>query len=545
MEMEKEQAEIVDIMPAERKPATDVTKVIREIDVYLGQTFDAMSVIDESYGKISSFFVNMSNQVVGERDFNKLSENEQKEAMLYMAASLAVQGVCAVTKGIKETIALEKVKRMHRQVAEARRESLPRQIERVSRCHNEAAVTLMRHNGHPFSSSVLKNTFSDTADILETELCQYRDIRFRLDMLLWLQDEYEAWMEGRLYSDTPMPTMGQSTIAAIYLLAGNNTVIDRFTPEVVFPQLVLAAQPPVSTVNRNADLRHFGEELSKGLNLAAFTGDKQFFSAFEILAVVDNQMSAVLEHFSIDENPLAGAGNEESDEEDDIDVDNLTCNRLYANLCLNSKSDDFPAIRKALEENEQACKSIRSLEAFLDMKIQYERGNTMAMINGLLMSAVAILPVWTLGLKWYWALCLSVVIFMIVMKWLTGPTVRGIANNFQNKYLMMNRNYEYIVAQDAGMTEPESKLRNMIRSRNHFWAGLIIGGLVGMILGPIGAIVGAVSGAIIGSGSSDDLDDHGKGWETIKIYKPAKQWILAAVMAIALIYEIIVLFVME
>lgn len=538
MEMKTEQAENVDNILAERKRETNVASVIREIDVYLGQTFDEMSRIDESYGRISSFFVNLSNQVVGERDFNKLSENEQKEAMLYMAASLAVQGVCAVTKGIKETIALEKVKRLHRQVADARRESLPRQIERARRCHDDAAITLMRHNGHRFRTSVLKDSFRDTADILETELCQYRDARFRLDMLLWLQDEYEAWMEGRLYSDTPMPTMGQSTIAAIYLLAGKNTVIDKDTPEAEFTQIVQAAQPPVCVANRKADLRHFGEMLSKGLNLADLPGGKQSFSAFEILAVIDNQMSAVLEHFSLDENPFDEDGNDENDEEDD-----LPCTRLYANLLLNSKSDDFPAVRKALEENEQARKSINSLEAFLDMKIQYERGNTMALVNGLLISAVAILPVWTLGWKWYWAVCLSVVIFLIVMKWLTGPSIRSISDNFQNKYLMMNCNYEYIVAQDAGLTEPESNLREMVRSRNHFWAGLIIGCLVGMILGPVGAIIGGVVGAIIGSGSSGDSNDHGKDWESVKIYKPVKQWITLVIVGVLMILEIFGLFV--
>ena len=543
MEMKTELAENVENMLAERKPVTNVTNVIREIDVYLGQTFDAMSVIDESYGRISSFFVNMSNQVVGERDFNKLSENEQKEAMLYMAASLAVQGVCTVTKGIKETIALEKVKRLHRQVAEARRESLPRQIERVRRCHDEAAVSLMRHNGHPFKASDLKDSFNDTAGILETELCLYRDARFRLDMLLWIKDEYDAWMEGRLYSDTPMPTMGQATIAAIYLLAGNNAAVDRFTPEEQASQIVLAAQPPVCAANRNADLRSFGEELSKGLNRSSFNGEDRSFSAFEILAVIDNQMSAVLERFSLDENPLDGDG--ESDEEDYIDIDGLTCGRLYANIYMNSNSYEFPFIRKALEENEQVLKSMKSLEAFYDMKAQCDRGHTMAIINGLLMSAVAILPVWTFNLEWYWAACLSVVILIFVLKWLTASSVQGISDNFLNKYLMMNRNYEYNVVQDAGLTEPESKLREMARSRNHFWAGLIIGGIVGMILGPIGAIIGAVLGAMLGSGSSDDSDDHGKDWETIKIYKPTKQWILMTVTAIVLLLEIFGLFFAE
>lgn len=109
----------------------------------------------------------------------------------------------------------------------------------------------------------------------------------------------------------------------------------------------------------------------------------------------------------------------------------------------------------------------------------------------------------------------------------------------------MNCNYEYIVAQDAGLTEPKSNLRDMVRSRNHFWAGLIIGCLVGMILGPVGAIIGGVVGAMIGSesGSSDDSDDHGKDWESVKIYKPVKQWITLVIVGVLMILEIFGLFV--
>ena len=205
-----------DIAPMQGGPA----KFVREIDEYLAGIFDEMTQIDENYGKVSAFFTEHANQVVGDRDYEKLSKEEQKLATVYMAAALAVKGACAVVKGIKETIALEKVRRLHRKVAETKYESLSRMIERAQRNHDDAAAVLARHNLTPFQSAEVRKNFQVIANILEDELCQYRDIRFRLNMLLWLKEEYEAWLDDRLYSDTPMPTMGQASVAAIYVLNG-------------------------------------------------------------------------------------------------------------------------------------------------------------------------------------------------------------------------------------------------------------------------------------------------------------------------------------
>lgn len=326
-----------------------------------------------------------------------------------MAAAIAVQGVCAVTKGIKETIALENVKRLHRQVAEQRHGSLPRQIERARRCHDDAAMTLLQHNGHPFRASEIKKTFEATANLLETELCQYRDLRFRLDMLLWLQDEYEAWLEGRLYSDTPMPTMGQATIAAIYLVAGKKVHACRInTPEAI-PEMIQAAQPSVSKDNLRAELSKFGDEHG-GLDFSKFPNGKDFISAFEILAVIDTQMAAVLEYYSLDADPLAEARAEAGPDAEDseLDVDKVTCYRLYGNICYNSTSEEYPQIHAALENNPVACKSLACFEAFFDMLDKCKRGLTMGLINGLLIAAgchialldvqmVMVLGAWRLG----------------------------------------------------------------------------------------------------------------------------------------------------
>lgn len=538
MNTETEQIDVAVKAVAER-PRPDVAKFVSEIDEYLGQTFDAMSVIDESYGKISSFFIEMADQRFGDTDFDKLSKNEQKEASLYMAAAIAVQGVCAVTKGIKETIALENVKRLHRQVAEQRHGSLPRQIERARRCHDDAAMTLLQHNGHPFRSSEIKKTFQATANLLETELCQYRDLRFRLDMLLWLQDEYEAWLEGRLYSDTPMPTMGQATIAAIYLVAGKRVHACRInTPEAI-PEMIQAAQPPVSKDNLRAELSKFGDELVAGLDFSKFPNGKDFISAFEILAVIDTQMAAVLEYYSLDADPLAEARAEAGPDAEDseLDVDKVTCYRLYGNICYNSTSEEYPQIHAALENNPVACKSLACFEAFFDMLDKCKRGLTMGTINGLLIAAAVILPFWTFKWSWYWALGVSVVLFFIVRGIFIGPSLRGITSNFMTKFQMMNCYYKHHLMRDAGLVEPRSRIKEMAKSRNHIWIGIIVGGLIGMIFTPLGAIIGAIIGALIGSGSSGDYDDHGEGWEEVKICSPVKQWLTLIVVGAVVILE--------
>lgn len=520
------------------QPRENLPKFIQEIDAFLGQTFDSMAVIDESYGKISSYFINLSNQVAGERDFDKLSKNEQKEAALYMAAALAVEGVCAVTKGIKETIALERVKALHRQVAEGRRESLPRMIARTQRCHDEAALTLLRYNGHPFRTGQLKQSFKETADLLETELCQYRDLRFRLDMLLWLQDEYEAWMEGRLYSETPMPTMGQATIAAIYLVAGHRAHLNRLSTGEDAAHVIAAAQPPVSATNLKAELRSFAGELSNELDFSRFPSGKDFITAFEILASIDSQMAAVLEYYSFDDDPLAGA----KDDDDEIDPDKVTCSRLFAGIYRNADSAQLPQLKEAMDRNSLIGLSMYSLLAFYEMKGKYSSGTILATISGLLICAAAVVPVWALDWSWYWLVALSAVVLLLLVSFVTGPVLNSISRKFQNKYLMMNSNYQYYVTQEAGLTEQKSRLKAMVKARNHFWGGLIVGALIGCIGGPVGAIIGAIVGAMLGSSSTDDVDAHGEGWQQIKLYSPFKQWFLIIIAGFALYLEITNLF---
>lgn len=139
------------VMESQAAGSAVLPAVIREIDTYIGQTFDAMTEIDKAYGKVSDFFMEQAEKIAGERDFEKLSDAEQKASMAFLGAALAVEGLSAVTRGIKETMALENVKRLHRKVATDRIESLPRMIERAERCHNEAAEILSRHNGELFS----------------------------------------------------------------------------------------------------------------------------------------------------------------------------------------------------------------------------------------------------------------------------------------------------------------------------------------------------------------------------------------------------------
>lgn len=107
-------------------------KCVREIDEYLAKTFDMMIKIDETYGKMAAFFTDHANQVLGNRDYEQLSKDEQSLANVYMMAALAVSGACAVVKGVTETMALEKVKRLHRKVAEAKYESLAKQAAQES-----------------------------------------------------------------------------------------------------------------------------------------------------------------------------------------------------------------------------------------------------------------------------------------------------------------------------------------------------------------------------------------------------------------------------
>lgn len=529
------ETEFIEVVGNESLTQTpNIPHIIRDIDIYLGQTFDAMSVIDESYGKISSYFVKLSNQIIGETDFEQLSEREQKEALLYMGAAIAVQGACAVTKGIKETIALRKVQQIHRQVAEMRMESLSRMLERVRCCHDDAAMLLLRHNGHPFKSADVKKRFKSIADTLEVELCQYRDVRFRLDMLRWLKDEYEAWLDGELYSNTPMPTTGQATVAAIYLLAGNIHVAGMTSLMVV--DAAAAVQPPISTTNLKEGLRGFSTQLAKRFDPSISMQGKDFFSAFDILAIVDRQMAAVLEYNYLDEDPLASA---KSDDDDRIDSDKVTCTRLYADICRSVFKADLPYLKKALNKNPICIKSLDSLNAFYDMQQQESKGSMRVLINGLLIMAALIIPVWNQGWTWYWALALSALIFWLVCSWIISPMVRKISNKFETKFTMMTINYEYIIAKEAGLIEPKSKIKEMAEMRNHFWLGLILGGIIGMIGGPLGAVIGAVVGAIIGSSSSDDVDDHGMGWNDIKICSPVKQWFTTIIAISAVAIEII------
>lgn len=136
-----------DIVPQQGGPA----KFIKEIDEYLGQTFDIMSQMDESYGKISIYFIEHANQVLGDRDYNKLSKDEQAFAEVSMAAALAVQVACVMVKGFKETVALERVRQRHLKVARERYESLGRIIDLAQRAHDGAAEVLARHNRDPYA----------------------------------------------------------------------------------------------------------------------------------------------------------------------------------------------------------------------------------------------------------------------------------------------------------------------------------------------------------------------------------------------------------
>ena len=506
-----------DIAPMQGGPA----KFVREIDEYLAGIFDEMTQIDENYGKVSAFFTEHANQVVGDRDYEKLSKEEQKLATVYMAAALAVKGACAVVKGIKVTMELEKVKRLHRNVAETKYESLSRMIERAQRNHDDAAAVLARHNLTPFQSAEVRKNFQVIANILEDELCQYRDIRFRLNMLLWLKEEYEAWLDDRLYSDTPMPTMGQASVAAIYMLNGQ--------------------QIPYSREKREKDLRAFGNKLESSLVFDRAHDDKKPISSFELLAIIDSQMSAVLEHGYLEKDPLATAIENDGDGDTKIDVDKLSCKHLFSMMYL--KADEGSLVKQIMSENPVTLSSLNSFEAFLDMKKDYFDGTKRTEISGFLLIAAVVIPIWNFGWAWYWLLALSVIVAIFVFKMFPVRSIKRMTDNLANKFQKMSCNYEHETAKTAGLIEPKSKVREMAKSRNSFWAGLIIGGLIGLVGGPIGMVIGAIIGAILGSGSSDDIDTHGEGWQQIKICSPTKQWITIVIAALLVPFEIYVLFI--
>lgn len=497
-------------------------KCVREIDEYLAKTFDMMSQIDETYGKMAAFFTDHANQVMGNRDYEELSKDEQSLANVYMLAALAVSGACAVVKGVTETMALEKVKRLHRKVAEAKYESLGRMIDRAQRNHDEAAGVLARHNNNQFQSVEVRDNFKDIADMLEAELCQYRDVRFRLDMLLWLKEEYEAWLDNRLYSDAPMPTMGQASVAAIYIL--NKQEI------------------PYSREKREKDLKDFGQKLADNMQLSGTVNGKQFFNSFELLAMIDSQLSAVLEHGYMDKDPFVNAisGPAEDEEDQDIDLDKLSCKRLYATLYVNSGNGTVA--EGILSQNPVVGDSVDSLQSFEAMNSEYEKGLGRITVSGVLLLAAAVMPIWQFDLAWYWLLALSVLAVILVVKFFPHRAIHRMQDRLINKFDMMSSNYRYYMANMGGLIEPKSNVKEMAKSRNRFWAGLIIGGIIGLFFTPIGAIIGAVLGAIIGSGLSDDDDTHGEGWQNIRICNPVKQWITIVIAALLVLFEIYVIF---
>ncbi len=437
-------AERRDVAPMQGGPA----KFVSEIDEYLARIFDEMTQVDETYGKVSRFFTEHAEQVLGDRDYDKLSKDEQSLANVYMAAAVAVNGACAVVKGIKETVALEKVRRLHRKVAEAKYESLGRMIERAQQCHDDAAGVLASHNRNPFQTIKVKDNFQDIANLLEQGLCQYRDVRFRLDMLLWLKDEYEAWLEDRLYSDTPMPTMGQATVAAIYVLNGQ--------------------QIPYSREQREKDLKKFGKKLEEGMQPSGSANGKQFFTSFELLAIIDSQMSTVLEHGYMDADPFVDAVTEGSDDEDDVnvDLDKLSCKRLYAVLYSNTGSGTME--EDVLSHNPVMVDSVRSLKAYNTMNSEYEAGTQRIVWSGILLLVAAVMPIWTLDWAWYWRLALSVVVAILGAKVFPLRSISHMQDRLIDKFDMMSSNYRYYVAKQAGMIEPKSKVREMAESRNSF-----------------------------------------------------------------------------
>lgn len=512
-------AERKDVVPVQG----DFVEFIREIDEYLAGIFDEMTQIDENYGKVSAFFAEHANQVVGVRDYEKLSKEDQKLATVYMAAALAVKGACTVVKGIKETIALEKVKRLHRNVAETKYESLSRMIERAQRNHDDAAAVLARHNLTPFQSAEVRKNFQIIANMLEDELCQYRDVRFRLDMLLWLKDEYEAWLNDRLYSDTPMPTMGQASVAAIYMLNGQ--------------------QIPYSREKREKDLRAFGNKLESSLVFDRAHDDKKPISSFELLAIIDSQLSAVLEHGYMDADPFVNAVTEGADDEDDVnvDLDKLSCKRLYAMLYSNTGSGTME--EEELSKNPVVKDSLSAVRAYQTMNSEYDAGTNRIIWSGILLLAAVVMPIWQLDWAWYWLLALSLLVAIFGAKFFLNRSINRMQDKLIDKFDMMSSNYRYHMAKQAGMIEPKSKVKEMTKSRNRFWAGLIIGGLIGLVGGPIGIVIGAIIGAILGSGSSDDIDTHGEGWQQIKICSPTKQWITIVIAALLVLFEIYVLFI--
>lgn len=320
-------------------------------------------------------------------------------------------------------------------------------------------------------------------------------------------------------TETPMPTMGQATVAAIYVL----NIKDGFQLQI-----------PYSKERREADMKGFVQTLSDGLALPA----KEFVTSFELLAMIDLQLGAVLEHGALDKDPLADArenvGGDDGDEE--YDMDRISCKRLYATLYLNAKQGSM--VKETLSDSSVVLDSMNSYEAFLDMKDAYDKGMQRTVVNSILMVAAVLVPIWTLDWKWYWRLALSVVALFVVILMFTRKSARHINDNYLTKFSKMASNYEYHIAKLGGLIEPKSKVKEMEKSRNGFWWGLIIGGLVGLLFTPLGMIVGAVVGAILGSVASGSEDTHGEGWQEIKICSPARQWITTVIMAALILLEI-------
>lgn len=195
-------------------------------------------------------------------------------------------------------------------------------------------------------------------------------------------------------------------------------------------------------------------------------------------------------------------------------------------------------VKETLSDSSVVLESMNSYEAFLDMKDAYDKGMQRTVVNSILMVAAVLIPIWTLDWKWYWRLALSVVALFVVIRMFTRKSARHINDNYLTKFSKMSSNYEYHIDKLGGLIEPKSKVKEMVKSRNGFWWGLIIGGLVGLLFTPLGMIVGAVVGAILGSLASGSEDTHGEGWQEIKICSPAKQWITTVIMAALILFEI-------
>ena len=300
-------------------------------------------------------------------------------------------------------------------------------------------------------------------------------------------------------------------------------------------------QIPYSREKREKDLREFGNKLESSLVFDRAHDDKKPISSFELLAIIDSQMCAVLEHGYLEKDPLATAIENDGDGDTKIDVDKLSCKHLFSMMYL--KADEGSLVKQIMSENPVTLSSLNSFEAFLDMKKDYFDGTKRTEISGFLLIVAVVISIWNFGWAWYWLLALSVIVAIFVFKMFPVRSIKRMTDNLANKFQKMSCNYEHETAKTAGLIEPKSKVREMAKSRNSFWAGLIIGGLIGLVGGPIGMVIGAIIGAILGSGSSDDIDTHGEGWQAIKICSPTKQWITIIIAALLVIFEIYVIFI--